>query len=363
MADNPNFWSNAKTSVSNSSGGIITSLINNVWNSIASARQRNWSEDMTDKQNQFNAEEAQKNRDFQVSERLATQAYNSPQQQIGRLRDAGVNPLSVFGSGYNNAQSQAMTGSQATSAGLPSYSRFNAQAMDVKDASTVRLQNAEARSIEISNDIQAKYGMSQAEASLYETWTRCGVNEETAKNLVKTGTLLNKDIAWYDDKARAEIYETLTRAGLNEEQAKVAMATAQKLQEECKWIEPQARALISLQASQVGVNMADLDAYDWNHAKVMTASMSASLGIDVDATLAKFGMNGSDSKSVQFLVIKNRKTGKYEVLNASVGLLGNGKVDESHRGVSSPNKDYGHLADGDGTQHPFYNPAFGHSQR
>ena len=72
------------------------------------------------KEMNYNSKEAQKNRDFQVSEREASQQYNtemweknneynSMSSQVNRALEAGVNPNALFGSNYSSAVSSAPT--------------------------------------------------------------------------------------------------------------------------------------------------------------------------------------------------------------------------------------------------------------
>lgn len=85
------------------------------------------------RQNKFNAEQAQLNRDFQTSEREATQQwnleqwqreneYNSPANQLARMKEAGINPNVAIGQLSNNesgsVRSTPQSGSAASSVGM-----------------------------------------------------------------------------------------------------------------------------------------------------------------------------------------------------------------------------------------------------
>lgn len=85
------------------------------------------------RQNEFNAEQAQLNRDFQTSEREASQQwnleqwqreneYNSPVQQMARMKEAGINPNVAIGQLANNGSGSVRTspqsGASASSVGM-----------------------------------------------------------------------------------------------------------------------------------------------------------------------------------------------------------------------------------------------------
>lgn len=78
------------------------------------------------KDRDFNSNQAQLNREFQTSEREATQEWNKASAQVQRLQDAGLNASAILGgSGAGSAAgiSSPMQGSQAqaSSSPLPAY--------------------------------------------------------------------------------------------------------------------------------------------------------------------------------------------------------------------------------------------------
>ena len=105
----------------------VLSLFAGLASSYSSAQDARYARD---EEMRFNASEAEKNRVFQRSERLASQEYNldlwnmnndynTPLEQVNRLKEAGINPLSQFGSGYSPYTSSvvptsASNGSQAS---------------------------------------------------------------------------------------------------------------------------------------------------------------------------------------------------------------------------------------------------------
>lgn len=77
-----------------------------------------------DKNRKFNAEQAQLNRDFQERMFHESNAYNTPAQQVLRMKSAGLNPALMYqGSGFG-APAAAPSGSSASASGsaLPSVS-------------------------------------------------------------------------------------------------------------------------------------------------------------------------------------------------------------------------------------------------
>lgn len=121
------------------------------------------------RQNEFNAEQAQLNRDFQTSEREASQQwnleqwqreneYNSPVQQMARMKEAGINPNVAIGqlanSGSGSVRTSPQSGASASSVGMFSsgfgqaFQRYNQTRLI---NSQIDKTNAETQGLGIDN--------------------------------------------------------------------------------------------------------------------------------------------------------------------------------------------------------------------
>lgn len=91
---------------------MFSSLANNSFNAAEAAKNRRWQEQMYDKQYQDNIDLWQMQQD-----------YNSPANQVARLKDAGINPnlaLSNISTGSaSSAPAAAQAGSGAQATGIP----------------------------------------------------------------------------------------------------------------------------------------------------------------------------------------------------------------------------------------------------
>lgn len=105
----------------------------------------------------YNAEQAQINRDFQRDERLATQEYNSPANQLKLAMEAGINPNSVAASGQNPfVPTQAASGSQASHGGGLASSLLMSDLQAANLMATTRQIQADTRGKEIANSYAPK---------------------------------------------------------------------------------------------------------------------------------------------------------------------------------------------------------------
>lgn len=93
---------------------MFSSLANNSFNAAEAAKNRRWQEHMYDKQYQDNVNLWQMQQD-----------YNSPANQVARLKDAGINPnlaLSNISTGSaSSAPAAAQAGSGAQATGIPAH--------------------------------------------------------------------------------------------------------------------------------------------------------------------------------------------------------------------------------------------------
>ncbi len=100
---------------------------------------------------EFNKAEAQRARDYNTSMLHYQNAYNTPAQQIQRMRAAGLNPDLMYGNGQLGASSASGNGSPAASApGAPSGTSVNPQSLRVGDA-IMNALSIERQKAEIDN--------------------------------------------------------------------------------------------------------------------------------------------------------------------------------------------------------------------
>lgn len=149
--------------------------------------------------NEFNASEALKNRDFQTSEREASQqwnldqwnrenAYNDPSAQRARMEAAGFNPYNMnidAGSGSTSgAQSVPGSGSPASAShvpGLPAYTGYTA---DFQNVASGIAQIGSAISSGIDARLTSAYGDDLMKADIM---SKIGGNSEWLTDAYKLG--------------------------------------------------------------------------------------------------------------------------------------------------------------------------------
>lgn len=105
-----------------------------------SDRQR--SEDMI-----YNAEQAQIDRNWQERMWNMTNAYNSPQSQMQRFRDAGLNPSLMMSGGLSGTEATIPSGAQAAHSGSVGFGSGNIMDL-LKVKSEINLMDAQASNLE-----------------------------------------------------------------------------------------------------------------------------------------------------------------------------------------------------------------------
>lgn len=149
--------------------------------------------------NEFNASEALKNRDFQTSEREASQqwnldqwnrenAYNDPSAQRARMEAAGFNPYNVnidAGSGSTSgAQSVPGSGSPAAASHVPSFPAYTGYAADFQNIASGIAQIGSAISSGIDARLTSAYGDDLMKANIM---SKIGGNSEWLTDAYKLG--------------------------------------------------------------------------------------------------------------------------------------------------------------------------------
>ncbi len=149
--------------------------------------------------NEFNASEALKNRNFQTSEREASQqwnldqwnrenAYNDPSAQRARMEAAGFNPynmnIDTGSASTSGAQSSPGSGSQATASQMPSLPAYTGYASDFQSIASGIAQIGNAVSSGIDARLTSAYGDDLMKADIM---SKIGGNSEWLTDVYKLG--------------------------------------------------------------------------------------------------------------------------------------------------------------------------------
>lgn len=149
--------------------------------------------------NEFNASEALKNRDFQTSEREASQqwnldqwnrenAYNDPSAQRARMEAAGFNPynmnIDTGSASTSGAQSSPGSGSQASASQVPSLPAYTGYTADFQNVASGIAQIGSAISSGIDARLTSAYGDDLMKADIM---SKIGGNSEWLTDVYKLG--------------------------------------------------------------------------------------------------------------------------------------------------------------------------------
>ena len=149
--------------------------------------------------NEFNASEALKNRNFQTSEREASQqwnldqwnrenAYNDPSAQRARMEAAGFNPynmnIDAGSASTSGAQSSPGSGSQASASQVPSLPAYTGYTADFQNVASGIAQIGSAISSGIDARLTSAYGDDLMKADIM---SKIGGNSEWLTDVYKLG--------------------------------------------------------------------------------------------------------------------------------------------------------------------------------
>lgn len=149
--------------------------------------------------NEFNASEALKNREFQTSEREASQqwnldqwnrenAYNDPSAQRARMEAAGFNPynmnIDTGSASTSGAQSSPGHGSQASASQVPSLPAYTGYASDFQSVASGIAQIGNAVASGIDARLTSTYGDDLMKADIM---SKIGGNSEWLTDVYKLG--------------------------------------------------------------------------------------------------------------------------------------------------------------------------------
>ncbi|QCS35984.1 minor capsid protein [Capybara microvirus Cap1_SP_77] len=186
--------------------GIMSQIVGFGLGQLAQNHAFNQNKELANIQNQYNIDQWQREN-----------VYNSPAQQMERLRAAGLNPNAALGSFGNESASlsgKLTAGTPQTPLDIASLANVNAQNRLI-DAQTSNL-SAQTRAQNIANE----YIAPTSEMNLREMESRIGVNSRTADKMLHEMDLLDaQTLESLARKAKIDLenhyYPQLTQANLN----------------------------------------------------------------------------------------------------------------------------------------------------
>lgn len=223
--------------------GVGASIANGIAGAIGQSSANRQNRDLAREQMSFNAAEAQKEREWQERMMMESRDYYSEQNQVARLRAAGLNPYLNTPAG--NVDS-TMSGANASSSALPSMQAVNPMSglgsvpssvmLDAQlrntDANTAKL-SAEGVSTDIANDTaQLRYM-----AELAETYTRIKQSDMDADLKAAQLDMLRRELDFYNDtydmrKQSVDLNNQLTSAHRDEMASASALNSARQITED-----------------------------------------------------------------------------------------------------------------------------------
>lgn len=201
--------SDVLSSVIGGAGSLLGTVTSAIYNAQQAKAQREWSERMQAEQNAWNMEMWAK-----------TNQYNSPIEQVRRLREAGLNPLfhNLDGSAANGLESAQPLGYQAArmgsvenpvTAGLQAASQIAAIANT--QAQTAKTNNENLTETQKRENMQAEYLVTK------QTLNNFLANEDLTR---EQAAQIRKNIEWADRLNQATISEKESIVRLNDFQKK-----------------------------------------------------------------------------------------------------------------------------------------------
>lgn len=187
---------------------------------------------------QYNSQEAQKNRDFQQAERLASQEfevdmwnrnneYNSPAEQLKRLKEAGINPNSLGGNPNVSATpvtTNPSSGSQASYSSNLSSAMLGNTANMTSSFATLLNSFANVKKSNIESALKAwelKYNKKTEGLRIKQLETNIKYQEEQINDVIESAGMkrASKDeilarTSWMDKLNDSEIEERIARTTL-----------------------------------------------------------------------------------------------------------------------------------------------------
>lgn len=217
------------SSLVSGAGSLLSTVVQAAFNKKEADAQRQWNEDMMDKQNAWSLDMWNK-----------TNEYNTPESQVNRLRDAGLNPLyyGLDGSsanglesaqplGYDRANMSNMDNPLATGVQTFMQSQALNKELELKNAQIDKLKE-ETAGVGLDNEFKDRTMAARTEAE--------NLKNELTKQQINIARQELKNKAQEFEKLIAETNNEIERKALIQAQTVVQKALAAKTDAETKSI-------------------------------------------------------------------------------------------------------------------------------
>lgn len=235
----------------------------------------------------LNAQEAQKARDWNLE--MDNTKY---QRQVTDMQKAGINPaLAMNGGVTTQATSNATGNASAQQTSIMPIQDFATLAASLKSAKSDQdLKKAQEnyfkeqeRGERIQNDANSVTLLDQQIATLRKTWLEGDLTEEEKKEVAKKIEVLEE-----------QKKEIVSRVDLNKDQhdineyaKKEAAVRLQFLPQQIQAGLAEDWARVGLTKSQIDTEVAKVESWDWNSAKIVSYSTARSVGANIHYNLFK----------------------------------------------------------------------------
>lgn len=235
----------------------------------------------------LNAQEAQKARDWNLE--MDNTKY---QRQVTDMQKAGINPALAMNGGVTTQATSNATGNASTQqASIMPIQDFATLAASLKTAEADQGQKKAAADLDkerergerIQNDANAVTLLDQQLATLKKTKAEAGVSEEQKRKLTQ-------EIENLEEQKKILIWEQT----LDKDQHEINEYVKKKMAIEVEYLPQQIRAGLALNYAQEGLTksqadteVAKVESWDWNSAKIVSYSTARSVGANIHFNLFK----------------------------------------------------------------------------
>lgn len=222
MAKSPSFFQSYGNSLISGGAGIISGLFGSIGQNIAINKQIKAQQEENEKNRTYNFNLAQLQNKWNLEQWNRENEYNSPAQQMARLKAAGLNPDMMYQSGTSGLTAASSPSMTAGAPSSPVDMSALGQKRTIGDAihqglqdslvgaqidvmkSQARKNNADAGGQEITNETLGQIN----QATFYKIVADAGLSREQTRVAEKTGDMLisqKKNFDAMSEKARSDI--------------------------------------------------------------------------------------------------------------------------------------------------------------